>query len=82
LESEPRRGGMICASMGSDFNRGVLAVVSPLRGLLSWGGSAFYNPIAPSGLALMIHIAFGGLKPAAIDFPCIGDAEQNPEGVA
>jgi len=42
----------------------------------------FRGGFAPSGLALMIHIAFGGLKPAAIDFPCTGDAGQNPEGVA
>ena len=58
MESEPRRGGMICASMGSDFNWGVLAVVSPLRGLLFWGGSVFYNNVAPSGLAFLGWIRF------------------------
>jgi len=42
---------MIRASMGSDFNWVILAAVSPLRGLLFWDGSAFYNHVAPSGLA-------------------------------
>jgi len=52
MPGETRRDDMIRASMGSDFNWGVLAVVSPLRGLFSWGESVFYNHVAPSGLAI------------------------------